>query len=174
MTYSEEDKVRLRIITALRDSFPDRADAMSDQVTRWFTRHWRNPSADPIPADHRCRLCDVSRRFYWRDRSGEVGQGPIPLCSDCVRDAYRLASDDRYPSRDLVRVEALRALRAEGLDESARFVEQLASAFPDLSRDEGPCASCAHIKPVVRGVRAKLCAACLKRFRGEFDLEQQR
>lgn len=158
MVYWEEEAIRVRIVDALREAYPDRVAAMADMVTRWFTRHWRNESRDPVPDVDRCRLCDLQRRFGIHGKHESV-----PLCSDCVRDAHPLATDPRWPARDMVRAEALRALRATGDDEAARFVENIAAAFPDLVREEGKCDGCSKMAVVARGVRGRLCAACLQR-----------
>jgi len=158
VVYWEEKRVLARILDALRDSYPDRVAPMTLMVTRWFTRHWRNESRDPIPESERCRLCDVQRRFgVYRKVSA------FSTCSDCVRDALSLAKNPRWPSRDMVRLEALRALRASGDDEAARFVEEIAAAFPDLAREDGTCDLCLKTAVVARGARGTLCEKCLQK-----------
>lgn len=157
MVYSEEEAIRMRILRVISESFPDRAMAMGEQVTRWFARHWRNEPAAPIEERVRCRLCNIQRRFSMRGRiygssaGMEVGTGDLPLCSDCVKDARRLAEDDRWPSRDMVRSETLRALQANGEEVAAQFVQSIAAAFPDLARSEGACSRCGKVAPLVRG-----------------------
>ena len=169
MVYWEEERVRTRIVDALREAYPDRARPMTEMVTRWFTRHWRNESRDVVPENERCRLCDVQRRY------GIFGRvQAFSTCSDCVRDALPLARNPRWPSRDMVRSESLRALRAIGDDEAARFVEEIAAAFPELVREEGTCDLCTKVAAVARGVRGKLCEKCLQERVDELNFDPTR
>lgn len=164
MVYSEELEIQNRILDALRDAYPDRFDAMGKQVRRWFTRHWRNDSRDGVPENQRCRICDVERAFGGVTRPGRPAAGVrFPVCTDCVRDAEGMATDERWPSRDMVRNEALRALRAVGQDEAAIFVQEIASGFPDIQREaDAHCSVCQKKGPVAKGAKAKICGSCLR------------
>ena len=44
---------------------------------------------------------------------------------DCIRDARQLLADPEFPTRDIVRAEVLRALRAEGDEEAERFIVRI-------------------------------------------------
>lgn len=169
MVYSEELEIQQRILDALREAYPDRAAVMGNQVRRWFTRHWRNESFAPVEEVARCRLCDVQRSFSVTRPGQPTERLSFPLCFDCVRDALGTASDERWPSRDMVRNEALRALRATGDETAATFVQEIAAGFPDLAREDGACDSCKRDGPVARGVRARICSSCLNTIDEEYD-----
>lgn len=169
MVYSEELAIQQRVLDALREAYPDRAYAMGDQVKRWFTRHWRNSSAAPIVEANRCRLCDLQLSMSVSSASGGIRSLSFPVCFDCMRDAVGTATDERWPSRDMVRNEALRALRATGDETAAAFVQEIASGFPDLVRETSACDACKKTAPVARGLRGKLCAPCLHEIQDEYE-----
>ena len=147
---------------------------MGELVTRWFVRHWRNDSSYTPTPDLLCRLCARERaaRAPERNASPLIGLtgAAAPVCTDCIRDARRLLSDPDFPTRDIVRSEVLRALRAEGEDEAERLILRIADGFPDLARANAKCSGCTLESDLAKGVNAGFCRACIDRFAERIEL----
>jgi hypothetical protein len=148
---SDDMEMLHRILTALRRVFDPgpRMHAMDEQITRWFVRSWENP---PRAGARLCDLCDRE--------AATLKRGRVHLCGECLRYGARVAENPGYPSRDMVRSEALRALRAIGDDDGADSLERLAAGCPELARGQGNCAGCAFGGDLVVGVRHALCHKC--------------